>query len=475
MIDAVPGMSQSAVGNYAMVLGQTIRTLLLARLLGPASFGVLSMANVAANSTMYAELGTSFVADQKASSARGRGDEPAARAALRESAGARLAPALLLALGLLVAAPIAYGLGAHRAGAVLLFLAASAPIQAVWFSCRGYLRVLGEFSLATRAQLVQAALWLSVVPLAAWWWGLPGALAAIVISFVPAILTCLTIVPWRVVLRPDPRAFLRLVPAGIHLWLALVASFLFVYIDQFLVGSLLSTAAVGMYAIASVTSSVLLAFSDGAAAAAHPQTLEAHARDGGISLTTRSITRTIRTSQLVLGLLTPLSWFGLAVLVVVFLPAYAPALDVVVLLGPSAVAIALTTAANSALLAVGRHRRVPYFFLAALVVKVVAALLLLSWRPDLTTFAAATLIAALFFLVVYYRELGHALGLRGSRCLRWIVLHLSTPLLLAALGMSILLLEPRGPTSMALLSLAAWIASALTHAVIFRRHPGRLA
>lgn len=458
-----------------MVLGQTVRTLFLARILGPASFGVLSMSNVAANFTSFADFGTSVIADQKASTARGRADSLSMQEALRESAGARLAPALLIGLVLLLAALFAYSGGAERMGAVLLFLSASAPVQAVWFACRGYLRVTGEFALATRAQLVQAALWLTVVPLATWTWGLPGAFVAIVLSFIPPIVICMTVVPWRLVMRPSPHAFLRLAPAGIHLWLAMVASFLFIYADQFLVGSLLGPAAVGIYAIASVTSSVLLAFSDGAAAAAHPQTLEAYARDGTINLSTRSITGTIRTSQLVLGFLTPLSWIGLAVLVLAFLPAYAPALDIVVLLGPAAVAIALTTSANSALLAVGRHRRVPYFYLGALIVKVVTALLLVSWRPALTTFAVATMIAACTFLVVFYVELARALDLQGGTAIRWVLLHLATPLLLAALGSGILLLDPDGPLDMATMSLAAWVVSACAHVLLFRTHPGRFA
>lgn len=474
ILNSVPGMSQTAFGNYALVIGQTIRTLLLARLLGPSTFGVLSLANVAANFTSFADLGTSVVADQKASAARGRGDELALRSALRDSLGARLTSALVLGTLLGLVSLVLIGLRLHDAALVLAFLACSAPAQSAWFACRGYLRVMGEFTLASNAQLVQAGLWLTVVPLAAWLGGLYAALAAIVLSFIPPVLLCLKVVPWRWLLTPRPRAFIRFTPAGLPLWLALVSSFLFIYTDQFLVGSLLGSAAIGIYAIASVTSAVLMAFSDGAAAAAHPQTLEAHERDGGLTVGTPSVWRTIRTSQLILGTLTPLSWFGLALLVGFFLPDYAPSLDVVVLLGPAAVAIAMTTAANSSLLAVGRHRKVPVFYFVALGVKVICALILVAWRPTLTTFAIATFIAALAFLLLYYAELTRALGLRSGAARRWVAFHATTPVFLAGLGTVVMLLGATEPVRVAILSLSAALVSTGLHLLLFKRYPSSL-
>lgn len=466
---AVPGLSSSAIGNYAMVGGQVLRTLIVARLLGVQQFGVLNLANVTANLTALGDVGTSTVGNQKASEARGRGDLTSADTLQHAAGGARMFPSLLLGTVVALAAIVLAALGHQDAALAAGFVALSAPLQGAWFALREYLRVRGEFLRATRAQLFQVALWVTAVPLAAWKWGLAGAFVAIAASFLAPILASAPFVPLRRLLTPRWGPFRTWFRLGLPIWLGLLASFAYTNIDQFVIGALLGAEAVGIFAIGLLVSTALVAFSDGAAAAAHPQTLEFAAREGGLTSQTPSVWRTMRISQAVLGLLVPMSWLGLVVVTTVALPAYEGALAVVAILGPAAAAVGVATASNATLLATGRHRLVPVIFLAATTFKTVLALLVFQVWPDIRAFALTALLGSMVFLLTYLWVVAGALGVENR--LLWGGFHLISPASLAALGgASIWALDRWGVVGFATASAIVFLISMLLQYLLWRAY-----
>lgn len=468
-LDAVPGVSASALGNYAMVGGQVLRTLIMARLLGVHQFGVLNLANVSANFTALADVGTSVIGNQKASEARGGGRLEEGLRLQTDAGSARMFPSLVIGALVAVAAVILWASGRTDLAVAAGFVAVSAPLQGGWFAVREYLRVSGQFVLATRAQINQVAVWLTAVPLATWAWGLTGAFVTISGSFLAPVLAARRHVPLRQLMIPRWGPFHRWLRLGLPIWLGLVTSFLYTNIDQFVMGAVLGPGAVGIYAIGLLVSTALVAFTDGAAAAAHPQTLENAARLGKLDLATLSIWKTMRISQAVLGIMVPLSWLALVLLTATVLPAYESALPLVTLLGPASAAVGVATASNSALLATGRHRLVPLIFLLATVSKTALVLLALALWPSVMTFAVTAFIGSLVFLVTYLATLAKALDVH--RPLAWLAFHLVSPMALAIFGyLVILAMRSWGPTGYAGASTLAIVGSFLLHALLWRAY-----
>jgi O-antigen/teichoic acid export membrane protein len=421
-----PGVAASTIGSYGVVFGQALRTLVLARLLGPASFGVLNIANVAASFTPQSDIGSGRIGELKASEARGRGNLALSEHELIQAAGARMAPAILLGAVLAAVASVLAVTGAATTATVLCvaFVAVSAPLQAAWWAVLGWLRVHGEFRRVVHAQLGQVVLWLTVVPGAAYSLGLNGALFAMAVSFVPPVLVGARSAPLRKLLRPRWSAFRRLIRPGIPVWLIFATSFAFVNLDQVVAAAMLGTEATGIYAIGLLTASALLALSDGAAAAAHPKTLEEFARAGRLPRGLPSVVTVMHIVQAAFAVLVPAAWIAMAVLTSIFLTQYRTALPVVALLGAAATLEGVTTASNSALLAVGRHRYVPALLVAATVVRVALAILLVRLGMGVLGIAAAALMASFVYAAAYLTLVARAFTLHGRQLVNFLADHL---------------------------------------------------
>lgn len=427
------GVAVATIGNYSLVIGQSLRTLLVARILGPASFGILNLANVGANSTIYSDLGTGVAGQQQASEARGRSEAEHARRLLIRMGRARMFPAVVLAATMLLAAITAAMTGYGAWARILAYLSIAGLLQSIWYSVHGWLRVEQRFGTATVALLGQVAIWVIGVPWAAWKWGLVGALYALALSYLPPSLIAARHCPVHLLLLPSWRAFRELVPSGLPVWMMMVSSFLMVNVDQVLAGQLLGADALGLYAIGMLSANALVAFSDGASSAAHPQTLETYAREGHLHPDLPSVTRVMRVVEIGFSFLVPLAWLGMAFLAEFFLVEYRAALPVVALLGVAAALIGIPTASNSALLAVGLHRRVPVLFLSAIVVKVAIALPLIAvWRSPQAV-AAVSLVGGAFYSCRYLSLVACALGVQRGR-MRFVVSHLHGVVVLASLA-----------------------------------------
>jgi len=464
-----PGVGISTLGNYGLVAGQAVRTLVLARILGPASFGVLNVANVAAGFTPQADIGTGRIGEQNASEARGRGEIEASDHELVEAAGARMAPGLLLCavLGVVAAGLAATGADPTISLAVA-FVAVSAPLQAAWWAVVGWLRVHGHFRDVSYAQIGQVVLWLTAVPAAALAFGVNGALFAMALSFVPPVLIGARRAPLLHLLRPRWSAFRRLVRRGFPVWLIFATTFAFFNVDQAVVGSLLGADALGIYAIGLLTSTALLALSDGAAAAAHPKTLEDFAREGRLVPGTPSVVRVMHVVQSAFGVLVPLSWLGVALVTQVFLTEYGAALPIVALLGAAASAYGATTASNAALLAVGLHRLVPAVLVLATVLRVGLSFGLVGLGAGLAGIGVAALISTVAFTLVYLLLVARAFELGARRTVAFVSDHLLGPVLLGMLALvAAVAYAERGTGGFVVASAAAVVLSALAQGAAY--------
>lgn len=390
-----PGMLSVVVANYSAVGGQAVRTLLLAKILAPASFGTLNITNIGSNLTTYADIGTGMHAERLAAQARGRDEPDESKRILIQAARSRMVPAWILLCTLGAAAALATALGNETLTLALSFLAASAPLMSLWMACRGWLHVHGAFRWMMYCQLTQVLVWLTAVPIASYLWGLRGALASMAASYLPPILCASVKMPvWRFLL-PDWRSFIRWIPGGAPLWFIQLMSFVFINVDQAIISITLDQESVGFYAIAMLTSTALLAFSDAAAMSGHMRTLEHVARVGYLSPTLPSVTRVMQTVQVGFIVLVPLSWVAAGLLTAVFLTQYTASLVPLLFLGVGASLMGVVVASNSALLSLGRHVRLPFLYLSAIAVKISLALLLVRWLPSLVTIAVVSLIGSL--------------------------------------------------------------------------------
>jgi O-antigen/teichoic acid export membrane protein len=431
-----PGVADSTIGNYALVAGQALRTLVVARVLGPASFGILNIANVAASFTPQSDIGTGRIGEQRASEARGRGDLVLSDHELTQAAGARMAPALLLCavLGAGAVVLLATGAASEKVMLSIAFVAVSAPLQSAWWAVLGWLRVHGQFSQVVRSQVGQVVLWLTAVPAGAYAFGLHGALFAMALSFVPPVLIASRRAPLWELVRPRWSAFRRLVRPGVPVWLIFAATFAFTNVDQFVAAGLLGAHAAGIYAIGLLSMSALLALSDGAAAAAHPRTLEEYGRAGHLAHGLPSVVRVMHLVQVAFGVLVPLSWIGLSLVTTLFLTDYQAVLPVAALLGAAASLDGTTTASNSALLAVGKHRHVPWLLAGATVVRGGLAVVLVQAGAGIVGIAVSALAASLLYTVAYLVLVAQAFSLSGRGMILFLLDHLVGSLVLTILA-----------------------------------------
>ena len=450
-----------------MVVGQALRTVVVAGLLRPADFGILNLTNVLTNFTTYVDVGTGVVGQQHASGARGRGDQQAALEQLRAMAGARLVPALALAGLLTSGALLAWALGQSTAAVVLGFVALAGLLQSTWFSARGWLRVTGDFRHAMVAQLSQVLVWVTLVPLAAWRFGLVGALGAMALSYLPPVLVSAPRCDVKALVTPRVGAFRALLPAGVPVWIILVTAFLLVNAEQLIVGATLGTTALGLYGIAMLAANAVVALSDGAAAAAHPQTIEAYERDGRIHGETASVTRVMQVVEVAFALIVPVTWLGLAAVAYIYLTDYLAALPVVALVCAGGAAVGVATSSNAALLAVGLHRKVPKVTLIAIALKVALGWLVATLTGSTVAVAAACLVGSFFYAASYLHLVARALGV--DRRVRFVLNHLRVPALLALLALGSAVVEAgSGSFGFVVAALVSLVLASLAGAWVLR-------
>ena len=260
-LDAVTrGWLVVTAGHFSRLALGLVSSVLIARALGPAEFGVFAtLAAVTNIGSAVADFGLSQSGVQYIASVW-PGDPPAART--RGLALVWLRPALALALavvGTAVAAPLAQRVDwlaerPYLLPLVLLGVAASALSGAV----STLLQATGHFGRLTVVTLTNAGL-TAVLAVALAWVGQLNLVSALVILGIATSLACFK-VGRRLLPRPWPlrRPSLtrlwtdarRLFEFGRWLWVANSLALLASYLDLFLVGRWAPLSVVGLYALA---------------------------------------------------------------------------------------------------------------------------------------------------------------------------------------------------------------------------------
>ncbi len=469
-----PGMTASTVSTYAAVAGQAVRTLIVARVLGPQKFGVLNITNIFANLTLLGDFSTGAAGEQRASEARAREDHVTCRWELLNASKSRMFPAWVLfavaGLGTIVASSAIL----DTLALAMMYIAVSAPLQTAWMTARGFLRVTGKFQLMMWAQFAQVLTWITIVPLAAVYWGLAGALAAMIFSYIPFLMCTAVAVPVHLFFAASYSAFRSLLRQGLALWFIQVSSFLFVYVDQILIAVLLGSAATGLYGVAMLAATAVFALSDGAASAGYVKTLEEVTRRGRLGSELPSVTTVMHLVQLGFGFLVPLSWLSMGALIELYLSDFVSAIPAMVCLTAAAAFTGVVNASNAALVSVDLHRAIPIWYAIASVVKVVAALVLIPLIPNLLAVGVAVLIASAVFAFMFLNRLSHAFRQAGGfHLLRE---HLSGPFILAAAAIATAATFERwGISGFWVSSVASLVVSAVLHIYAYLQWSGRFA
>lgn len=232
----------------------------ITRGLGAERFGLLGLVWAAIAFLHLMDLGLSRATTKFAAEALGRDDDRALRDIAGVAALMQLGASVIGGLLLAAAAPwiverleISAALGGEARRAFVL-LAAAAPVFILTNTFRGLLEAAQRFDIVNAVRAPTSATNF-LVPLAGAWLGWPidvivaGMVAARVLALAAYAAACLRAWPvLRQAVRPD-RARVREL-AGFGGWVAL-SSFLspvMVYIDRFVIGALVTVAAVGFYA-----------------------------------------------------------------------------------------------------------------------------------------------------------------------------------------------------------------------------------
>jgi O-antigen/teichoic acid export membrane protein len=315
------GFVLSAAGSAALAVASLVRTVVVARVMGPAAFGLWRVATVALRLCVESHAGALSVLAAEAPVHRGAGRAEAARDL--ESRASTLTTALALAAGIAAAVVLAAS-GGRAVLVAAAVLGATAVLQQRFFADAAVLRSRNEFGRVALAQCAFAALHLAglVVLVPAYW--LTGALA----SWAAALVVAVVVMRVRAALPPSRPALggAGLVRRGAATWLVTVTATLLLQADQVVVGALLGTTALGIYGVLAIGSAALLFAPEAFGGALLPVAGLAYGRAGeDPAALARLAGRSVRGIALVSAAVLALSLAGTDVVIAWQLPGYADA------------------------------------------------------------------------------------------------------------------------------------------------------
>ena len=249
------GFVLSAAGSAALAVASLVRTVVVARVMGPAAFGLWRIAAVALRLAVESHAGALTTVSSEAPVHRGAGRNDAARDVERRASA--VTTSLALAAGVAAALVLA-ATGGRTAFVAAAALGATVVLQQRFFADAAILKSRNEFGRVALAQCAFAALHLAGLVALVPSYFLTGAL----VSWAAALLVSV------IVLRVRPRAALPparpsldgggVVRRGMAPWLVTVTSTLLLQADQVVVGALLGTSALGLYGVLAIGSAALL-------------------------------------------------------------------------------------------------------------------------------------------------------------------------------------------------------------------------
>lgn len=385
-----------AIGSVvgASVSGRFLRfvkTLAVARLLSPDSYGVFVAVAVLLTYAQFLDLGSSSAAFRDLTAAVGRGDDGEARRASGRMGTLKLAAAALFGGGALVVSfwpglpgPLRHGLIALPAMALSSTLLTQALL---------HLQAHGRAAEYSRATVLAAAadLVLCVGLTAAW--SLPGLLAASALSPLLALVWAArrgVLVPPRAV---PPRLLGQYLRTGIPLATLALLDLSLLSVDQIVVMTFLSLRDLGLYNIAFALPEGVRTLGAAAAAVLGPRLLREHARSGAsLAAIRRHTLQPVLLYANALPLVIGLLWIGGGYALVHLYPAYAGALRPLQILLVASDFLVVLGGVTTFLFAIDKHPRNLLILAPAVCFNVAIDLLLLRLGFRLEAIAMGSLV-----------------------------------------------------------------------------------
>ena len=400
-------MGASIAGRFL----RFVKVLAVARLLGPESYGAFAALVVLINYAQLLELGSSTAAFRDLASAVGRGDAREAWRAAGRMATLKLAAAVLLGVGAIVASswpgvphPLRQGLVALPAIALSSALLSQVLLH---LQAEGRAHEYGRVTALAAASDLVLCVGLTAV------WGLVGLLAASAASPVLALVWAArrrALAPPRVVAMPLLGRYVR---AGVPLAALALLDQGLLSVDQVLVMTFFSLRELGLYNVALVPAEAVRTLGVAAGAVLGPRLLREHARSGGSLAAIRR--HTLRPVLLYAGALPlPLAllWIAGGYALPRFYPAYAEAVKPMQVLLLASSFLVVLGGITTFLFAIDKHARNLLFLAPALALNVAIDLVLLRFGWGLMAIAAGSLVtyfgyaAAVLWYVSGHFEMG---------------------------------------------------------------------
>jgi O-antigen/teichoic acid export membrane protein len=317
------GFLLSAAGSAALAVASLVRTVVVARVMGPAAFGLWRIAAVALRLAVESHAGALTTLSAESPVHRGAGRNDAARDVERRASA--VTTSLALAAGA-VAALVLAATGGRAAFVAAAALGATVVLQQRFFADAAVLKSRNEFGRVALAQCAFAVLHLlglvALVPSHFLTGALVSWAAALVVSLV-----VMRLVPAAPL--PSARPSLDgggVVRRGLAPWLVTVTSTLLLQADQVVVGALLGTSALGLYGVLAIGSAALLFAPEAFGGALWPVAGLTYGRSGEDPASlARLAERSVRALSLASAAVLALALAGTDVVIAWQLPAYAAA------------------------------------------------------------------------------------------------------------------------------------------------------
>ncbi len=405
------GLLMGGAGNGAVAAVGLVRNVLVARVMGPAAFGLFQVCLVALRLAGEMHLGAlhALALDGPILSGAGRAAE-----ARRLEARVLGIGALLSAAGGIAAALVLRIEGGDRLGPAALLLAAAVFLQQVFQAHAVLFQARRQFGRVALLQFTFAVVHLAGLLLLLPSRYITGALIAWAGGAAAAVLLVRSVSPDPVPLPgfSGPPAMAATVRRGLPTWLVGAAFVLLLQVDRVVVGGMLGREALGQYGILVLGGAALLFLPDVIAGVLWPCAGEEYGRSGGSAASLGPLTlATLRALALALAAGLVLVAQGTELLVDRVLPGYAPALDALRLYLPGVFLLGLVHPLRLFLVTAGGDRALLRLFGATVAATAVAQVLAAAAGAGLGGVALAGSASALLLFALALRMAGSRLAL----------------------------------------------------------------
>jgi len=372
-------VSELAGGGYISNALQLLRGLVLARLLGPSGLGAVSLVGMVLAYSQFADLGIAQAVGREIPISLG--DERYDEAIVWKwyAIAAKLLAGVVVGIGLVVYVLISWHTQSADVRFGLLTAAVVVSLQGLTTAQQITFQAYQKFARAAALMVVLATTNLATAFVLAPRWGVKGAFAGQAVAFALTLALGCLLGGWAKHARLVARRLRHLVIVGLPLAAVMFMGFNLVYLDQLMIVTLLTTTALGVYALVLFTGSALSLLPSAVAGTVGPRLLRRY----GQLPTVESIHLLTWTPVDALAAVMPLicvaAWIVVPALIDWLLPAFSGAISPVRIYAVGSAFLGINLAVGTTLLALNKHRyNVPIVF-GSIILNVLLDIALVRW------------------------------------------------------------------------------------------------